>query len=52
MALQSSIITPARPHHHSRVQWPAYAPVKVQGIEFAPGSAQEFIDGQPFSRTL
>lgn len=29
-----------------------YAPVDIQGQEFVPSQAQEFIDSQPFSRTV
>ena len=29
-----------------------FAPVDVQGREFAPSAAQEFIDSQPFTRTI
>lgn len=28
-----------------------YAPVEIQGQEFVPSAAQQFIDSQPFSRT-
>ena len=36
----------------SDVDQDVYAPVEVQGREFAPTAAQEFINGQPFSRTI
>lgn len=36
----------------SDVDQDVYAPVEVQGREFAPAAAQEFINGQPFSRTI
>ncbi|MEM6738966.1 MAG: ABC transporter substrate-binding protein [Pseudomonadota bacterium] len=35
----------------SDVDQDVYAPVEIQGREFNPTAAQEFIDGQPFSRT-
>ena len=36
----------------SDVDQDVYAPVEVQGREFAPTAAQEFINSQPFSRTI
>ena len=35
----------------SDVDQDVFAPVTIQGREFAPEAAQEFIDSQPFSRT-
>lgn len=36
----------------SDVDQDVFAPVSVQGLEFSPERAQEFIDGQPFTRTI
>jgi nitrate/nitrite transport system substrate-binding protein len=36
----------------SDVDQDVFAPVNVQGLEFSPATAQEFIDGQPFTRTI
>ncbi|MFW5641203.1 MAG: CmpA/NrtA family ABC transporter substrate-binding protein [Roseicyclus sp.] len=36
----------------SDIDQDVFAPVNVQGLEFSPEAAQEFIDGQPFTRTI
>ena len=35
----------------SDVDQDVFAPVEIQGQQFAPDKAQEFINAQPFSRT-